>query len=185
MRKLSFTLPMLAATPALAASGPFVSLGNTDFVVLIAFLLFVGLLTYLKVPGLLGGMLDKRAQGIQAELDEAKALREEAQTILASYERKKAEVSEQAQGIVDRARAEAEEAAEAAKLALAASIERRLKAAEDQIASAEASAVREVRDQAIEVAVQVSAEVMAKSMSDADASAMIEASIAEVKDRLH
>ncbi len=175
----------LAATPALASSGPFFSLGNTNFVVLLAFLLFAGVLIYLKVPGLLGGLLDKRAEGIQGELDEAKALRDEAQTILASYERKKAEVEDQAKHIVERARVEAEDAAEAAKSALAASIERRLKAAEDQIASAEASAVREVRDRAIEVAVSASAEYMAKAMTVEDADARIEASIAEVKDRLH
>ena len=175
----------LVATPVMAASGSFFSLSNTNFVVTIAFLLFIGIVLYLKVPGLLGGLLDKRAEGIQADLDEAKALREEAQTILASCERKKAEVDDQAQGIIDRARTEAEMAAVAAKEALAASIERRLKAAHDQIASAQAAAIRDVRDRAIEVAILASAEVMAKGMSAADANALIEASITEVKDRLH
>ena len=75
------------ANPVLAASGPFISLSNTNFVVLLAFLLFVGLLIYLKVPGKLNGMLDERAKGIQSELDEARSLREEAQSILAEYER--------------------------------------------------------------------------------------------------
>lgn len=183
-----FALPVgfaLVGAPAMAASGPFVSLSNTNFVVTLSFLLFIGVLLYLKVPGLLGGLLDKRAEGIQAELDEAKSLREEAQTILASYERKKAEVEEQAKGIVERAKAEAEDAAEAAKAALATSIERRLKAAEDQITSAQTSAVREVRDRAIEVAVAASAEVMASSMTATNANAMIKDSIQEVKDRLH
>ena len=185
MKKLTTLIIASAATPAFAASGPFFSLANTNFVVLIAFLLFVGVLLYLKVPGLLAGMLDKRAEGIKSELDEARALREEAQTILASYERKKAEVEEQAKAIVERARKDAEDAAEAAKVALGQSIERRLKAAEDQITSAETAAVKEVRDSAIEIAVAVSAEVMAKSLSAADANSMIESSIAEVKDRLH
>ena len=75
MKKLSVLLTF-AATPALAAEGPFVSLFNTNFVVLVAFLLFVGVLVYLKVPGLLGRMLDDRAEGIRRDLDEAKALRE-------------------------------------------------------------------------------------------------------------
>ena len=184
MKKLSLILAV-SATPAMAASGPFFSLSNTNFVVTIAFLIFIGVLLYFKVPALLAGALDNRAKGIKAELDEAKALREEAQTILASYERKKAEVETQAKAIVDRARSDAEDAAEQAKVALEKSIERRLKAAEDQIASAEASAVKEVRDSAIEVAVRVSAEVMAKGMSADDANAMIESSIAEVKERLH
>jgi F-type H+-transporting ATPase subunit b len=74
---------MLGTTPAMAASGPFFSLGNTDFVVLISFLLFIGVLVYFKVPAMLTGKLDDRAATIQSNLNEARALREEAQTILA------------------------------------------------------------------------------------------------------
>jgi len=83
---------LLTASPALAASGPFFSLANTDFIVLLAFLLFIGILLYAKVPGRITSMLDARAVQIKAELDEARALRDEAQTILASYERKQREV---------------------------------------------------------------------------------------------
>ena len=89
------------ASPVLAASGPFFSLRNTDFVVLISFILFALVLVYLKVPSMLGKMLDQRAASIKTELDQARALREEAQTILASYERKQKEVSEQAARIID------------------------------------------------------------------------------------
>ena len=64
MRTLIILASALAASPAMAASGPFFSLSNTNFVVLIAFLVFIGILVYFKVPGLLGGMLDKRAEGI-------------------------------------------------------------------------------------------------------------------------
>lgn len=85
---LALALTFGAASPAFAASGPFLSMSNTDFVVTLAFLLFVGILLYAKVPGLLGGQLDARAEGIKKDLEEARALREEAQTILASYERK-------------------------------------------------------------------------------------------------
>ena len=75
----------LVASPAFAASGAFFSLANTDFIVLMAFILFVGVLIYYKVPTLLAGLLDKRADGIKSELDEAHMLREEAQMLLASY----------------------------------------------------------------------------------------------------
>ena len=95
MRKLTiFALSGLSATPAFAASGPFLSLGNTDFVVLLGFILFGVVLVYFKVPGILGGLLDKRAEGIKSELDEARALREEAQALLASYDRKQREMQE-------------------------------------------------------------------------------------------
>jgi F-type H+-transporting ATPase subunit b len=186
MRVMLTSLFALAASPALAAGDkPFFSLANTGFVVLIAFVIFIGVLLYFKVPGLVGGMLDKRADSIKAELDEAKALREEAQSLLASYERKQKEVQEQSARIVAAAKEEATNAAAAAKEEIARSITRRLAAAEDQIASAEASAVKEVRDQAIAVAVGAAKDVIAKQMDAKSAGAMIDTSIATVGDKLH
>ena len=186
MRFMLTSLFAIAASPALAAGDkPFFSLANTDFVVTIAFLIFVGILMYFKVPGLVGGMLDKRASSIKAELDEAKALREEAQSLLASYERKQKEVQEQSARIVAAAKEEATNAATAAKDDIAKSITRRLAAAEEQIASAQASAVKEVRDQAIMVAVGAAKDVIAKQMDAKSAGALIDDSIATVSEKLH
>lgn len=175
----------VSAGPAWAAKGPFVSLSNTDFVVLVAFLLFLGVLFYFKVPTLLAGLLDKRAEGIQSELDEARTLKEEAQALLASYERKQGEVKEQADRIVAQAKADAEAAAVQAKEDLKASIARRLAAAEDQIASAQASAVKDVRDQAASVAVMAARDVIAKQMTSASGNKLIDDAIAEVEAKLH
>ncbi len=182
---IALVLTFGAAGPALAAGDSFFSLENTNFVVLLAFLLFIGILFYMKVPGKLGGMLDSRAEGIKSELDEARALREEAQTILASYERKQKEVQEQADRIVTTAREEAAQAAEQAKADLKLSIERRIAAAEDQIASAEASAVKDVRDQAVLIAVATAREVIAKQMTAAEGNKLIDSAIAEVDAKLH
>ncbi|MEZ5777830.1 MAG: F0F1 ATP synthase subunit B [Paracoccaceae bacterium] len=184
MKKLAI-LPTLAAGPAFAATGPFFSLRNTDFVVTIAFLVFIGVLIYFKVPSLIAGLLDKRAAGIKSDLDEARALHDEARTILASYERKQKEVEAQAEKIVETAKREAMAAAEQAKEDLKASIARRLAAAEDQIASAEAGAVREVRDRAVNIAVAAAGELIAKQMSAAEKNKLIEASIGEVEAKLH
>ena len=176
----------LAATPAIAASDkPFFSLANTDFIVTLGFLTFIGILVYFKVPSLVGGMLDKRAEGIQSELDEARALREEAQSLLASFERKQKEVKDQAERIVVKAREDAEMAAEQAKEELERSITRRLQAAEEQIASAEATAVKEVRDQAIAVAVGAAQDVIAKQMTAAQGNKLIDEAIAQVGEKLH
>jgi F-type H+-transporting ATPase subunit b len=181
----------LAALPLQAAEGGytpgygFTSLFNTDFVVLIGFLLFLAILFYFNVPSLLAGLLDKRAEGIRSELDEARALREEAQTLLASFERKQREVADQSERIVAQARVDAEAAAKAAKEDLDRSIARRLAAAEDQIASAEAKAVRAVRNRAVEVAVAAAGELIAARMAAAEADTMIDRSIEVVKARLN
>lgn len=185
MRFLLASLFALSASPALAAGDVFFSLTNTDFVVVIAFLLFVGILVYYKVPGKVGGMLDKRADNISSELNEARALREEAQALLASYERKQKEVQEQADRIVATAKDEANQAAETAKADIAKSITRRLAAAEEQIASAQAAAVKEVRDQAVMVAVAAAKDVIAKQMDAKSAGALIDDAIATVGEKLH
>jgi len=183
-------LPLTAAsafvaTPALAAKGPFLSLSNSDFVVLIAFIIFLGILAYFKVPAMLAGLLDQRAQGIASDIEEAKALEEEAKSLLADYKRKQKDVQEQANRIVAQAKSEASAAAELAKADLAASITRRLAAAEDQIASAQASAVKEVRDQAISVAVAASRDVIAQSLDAAQGNTLIDAAISQVETKLH
>lgn len=176
---------MLPAAPALAADGPFFSLHNSEFVVLIAFLIFVGVVIYVGVPKMLGAALDKRAAQIRGELDEARTLREEAQELLASYERKSREVTEQAERIVAHAREEAASAAEQAKADLKQSLARRLKAADEQIASAEAAAVKEVRDRAVQVAIAAAGEAVAKSMTASEANGLIDSAIKEVETKLH
>ncbi len=182
---LALILTFGAASPALAAKGPFFSLGNTDFVVLLGFIVFIAVLFYFKVPGMIGGALDNRAEGIKSELDEARALHEEARSLLASYERKQREVQTQADAIVAAAKDDAALAAEQAKVDLEKSIARRLAAAQDQIASAEASAVKEVRDQAISVAVSAANAVLAKQMTATQANKLIDAAIADVGEKLH
>ena len=184
MRTIVLVGAALAASPAIAATGPFVSLKNTDFVVLLAFLVFVGVLAYFRVPKMLGGMLDKRAENIKSELEAAKALREEAQEVLSEFERKRREVVAEAERIVDHAKEEARLTAEQAKQEIAESVARRLKAAEDHIASAEAKAVKEVRDNAIEVAVSAARSIVAAGMTDAHDGRLIDEAIRTVDSRL-
>lgn len=187
MRKLALltTASLTAATPAMAASGPFFSLSNTDFIVTLGFLLFLAVLVYFKVPGRLTELLDKRADGIKSELDEARALREEAQALLASYERQQKEVQAQADRIVRQAKEEASAAAEQAKEDIKVSIERRKQAAEDQLASAEAKAIKQVRDEAIAIAIGAANDVITKQMTAAKGNSLIDEAIKEVDAKLH
>ncbi len=178
-------LLLLSTTPCLAASGPFVSLGNTDFIVLLAFIVFLGILIYFKVPGLLGGLLDKRAAGIRAELDEAKALREEAQTVLAGFERRQREVHEQAERIIEHAKEEARIVAAQAKEDLKASVARRIAAAEEQIASARAKVEKEVREEAIRVAVAAARDVIVDQMTPEASGRLVDEAIVAVEAKMH
>lgn len=187
MKKLlaSISLTLIAAPAFAAEEGPFFSLRNAEFVVGIAFIVFIGVLIYAGVPGIIGGMLDKRAVGIKNQLDEARTLREEAKSLLATYEAKQREVTEQSARIIATAKTEAQAAANQAKVDLQASIARRMTAAGEQIDSAVKAAERAVRDQAISVSVSVAADVLKRQMTADQASAAIDASITQVAAKLH
>ncbi|MDF2234402.1 ATP F0F1 synthase subunit B [Albimonas sp. CAU 1670] len=158
---------------------------NSNFVVFVAFVIFLGVLWYFKVPKMIAAALDKRALRIKEELDEARRLREEAQSLLASYERKQKEVEGQVADIVAHARTEAEEAAVQAKKDLEVSIARRLKSAEEQIQAAEDGAVRAVRNEAIRVAIEATSEVLKDSMSPEARARLTDEGIATVGAKLH
>jgi F-type H+-transporting ATPase subunit b len=185
MRKLTTLLMLVAAQPAFAAEGPFVSLKNTNFVVLLAFLLFVAILLWFRVPGMVGKMLDNRAASIKSELDEARSLREEAQALLASYERKQKEVQGQADRIVAQAKDEATRAAAQAKEDIKSSVARRLAAAEDQIAAAQAAAVKEIKNRAVTVAIAAARDILAAQMDAKGSNALIDDAITQVGAKLH
>ncbi|MFQ5623482.1 MAG: ATP F0F1 synthase subunit B [Paracoccaceae bacterium] len=166
---------------ALAGGG--FSLNNTNVVVSIAFIIFIGVLIYFGVHKKVSRLLDDRANNIRSELDEAQALRDEARALLASYERKQGEVNAQSEAIKEQARRDAEAAAERAKEDLKASIARRLQAAKDQSASAEA--MREVKDRAVAIAVAAAGDVIRGGMSEKDAANLIDGAIKEVGAKLH
>ena len=171
--------------PAFGATGPFFSLNNTDFVVSIAFILFIGVFLYLRVPTLVMTMLDKRADDIRAELDTVRALREEAQGILADYERKQKEAQIKAENIITTAQEEAKHAAQKAEQDLKISIARRLKAADEQIDSARAAAIKELRDHAALIATQVAGDIIKKDLSPAQSKVLVQNAIKELADKLH
>ena len=155
------------------------------FWVLVSFLLFFGLLTYQKVWGSIGKALDDRADGIKKELDEARRLREDAQALLADYQRKSREAEDEARSIIDQAKREAEALAIESRKQLAESVERRTKAAEEKIARAEAQALGEVRSAAVSAAIAAAEKVLRTKASGDTASDLIDESIRNLKGRLN
>lgn len=158
---------------------------DTYIVVAISFVLFFAILWRYNVHAFLIKALDARAERIRAELDDAKRLREEAQTLLAGFERRQKEVEGLAAEIVTRAKQDSVLAAEEAKKELARSIDRRMRAANDQIAAAETAAMRDVKDRAVAVAVAAATDVIKASLTQDAANARIDAAISEVGARLN
>ena len=153
--------------------------------VLVAFLLFVALLVYLKVPAMATGMLDDRSAKIAKELDEARKLREEAQILLASYEKKRTEAEKLAEDIVKQAHADAVEYAAESRRKLGDMLDRLTRQAEQKIAQAEAAAVKEVRNIVTDIAVAAAQSLTPDAVKGAKAASLIDESIAAVKTRLN
>jgi F-type H+-transporting ATPase subunit b len=158
---------------------------NPLFWVLVAFVIFFALLIYYGVPGSIGKALDDRADDIRKELDEARKLREDAQALLADYQRKAREAETEARSIIDQARREAEALAVEARKALAESVDRRSKLAEEKIARAEAQALADVRSTAVDTALAASRELLKGRASGAMGDALIAKSIGDLKGKLN
>ena len=153
--------------------------------VAVSFFAFVAILIYYKVPKMITDSLDERSAMIAKELEEATKLREDAQALLASYQRQQREAEKESENIVEQARQEAELMREEAEAALAAQIDRRTRLAEERIGQAEAQAVKEVKDIAADIAAEAARKIIAETMDDTSGDKLIEKSIAEVKDKMH
>ena len=153
--------------------------------VLVAFILFIALLVYLKVPAMLAKMLDERSAKIAADLAEARKLREEAQGLLASYQKKRAEAEKDAAGIIAQAKLDADEYAAETRRKLGETLERRTKQAEQKIAQAEAAAIKDVRNAVADIAIAAATKLSADSLKGGKGAGLITESIAAVKSRLN
>ena len=156
-----------------------------EFWVAVAFVAFLLVLVYYKVPSLIGKALDDRAEAIRKELDEARRVREEAQNLLADYQRKHRSVSDEAEAIVVQARQEAEAFAQETRRNLKETLERRTKLAEEKIGRAEAQAIDEVRAAAVDLALAAAEKILREKASGAAGAALIDQSIRDLKTRLN
>ena len=129
--------------------------------------------------------LDARADRIRASLDDAARLREEAQHLLAEYQRKQRDAAKEIDDLLASADAEAKRSITNAKEALEASVKRREQLAMDKIAQAEADALQAVRNTAVDVAIAATRRLLSNKMDAATAAGLVDKAIAELPQKLH
>jgi F-type H+-transporting ATPase subunit b len=160
-------------------------LEDATFWAFVALVIFLGLMVYLKVPGMVTSALDKRAETIRKELDEARRLREEAQALLAEYQRKGREAEAEADEIIDQAKREADALAKEAGRRLEEYVASRTRLAEEKIAQAEAQAIQEVKALSADVAIAAAEKILGAKVKGPTADTLISRSIADVKSKLN
>ena len=153
--------------------------------VAIAFVIFLGLLVYLGAHRRVIDGIDQRKARIQAELDEARRLREEAQALLAEYQRKRNEADREAEAIIASANVEAERLAAEGKARMEDFVTRRTKMAETKIAQAEAQALAEVRSAAADAAVAAAEKILSTATKGKIADDLLARGIADLRKRFN
>jgi len=117
---------------------------------------FVGM----KVHKTIAGGLDNKIKAIRDNLDEAKALRAEAEALRKEYADKIAGAEKDAEAMLENARKEADGIVKKAKEDTAAVIRRRERMAQDKIAAAERQAVDELRARAADASTAAAARLI-------------------------
>lgn len=160
-------------------------LNDPAFWVAIAFVGFIAILIYFKLPSMIGKQLDERASRIKGELEEAQKLREDAQALFADYQRRQRDALATAEEIVVKAKEDAEIIRKASEAELEASLTRRQQLAEDKIRQAEEKALAEVQNIAVDVAIMAAQKLMTDELKAKEAGALIDQSIKDLGSQLN
>jgi len=152
--------------------------------VAISFVIFV-LIAFRPAKAAILGKLDQKIAGIRAEIEEAQKLREEAQAALAGYQRRQREALQEAEKIIAHAREEAARAKIRAESDLAEMIKRREIQASEKIAQAEAAALAEIRNRAVEMAIDAASRILSEKMAGKAGADAISAAIEALPEKLH
>ena len=184
IKALQITLPALALSYGVsyaAGSKKLISLNNTDFVVLISFLIFVGVLVYFKVPSIVGAFLDKRSNDIQNEIEKAGEILEEAKKILSSIEADHIRTSETIGQMVQSAKSRAGDDEEKAKKNIEELMRNKLISAEGQVLSSERKILEEIEGRAIDLSMEKVRMKLSKSLSSSDYDNQFDLSIQSIE----
>ena len=176
---LTFSLSF--ETSYAAGSKKMFSLNNTDFVVLISFLIFVGVLIYFKVPSIIAKFLDKRSDDIKNEIEKASEILEEAKKILSSIEADHIKTTETIEQMVITTKHRAKDEEEKAKKHIEELMKNKLTSAEGQVKSNERKIIEEIEQRAIDLSVEKVRVILSKSLSADDYERYFTSSIKSVE----
>ncbi|MEH6477009.1 MAG: hypothetical protein V7727_15060 [Sneathiella sp.] len=160
-------------------------LHDPAFWVGIAFLGFIAVVIYFKLPSIVGKQLDDRASRIKSELEEAQKLREDAQAMYADYQRRQRDALATAEEIVVKAKEAAEIIRKESEAELQANLTRRQELAEAKIRQAEEKAIAEVQNIAIDVSIAAAEQLMKENIKAKEAGSIIDQSIKDLGTQLN
>jgi len=157
---------------------------GATFFVAVSFVIFVAL-AFKPVGKFLTGALDERARKIKDELGEALRLKEEAQALLASYQRKQREVADQSEQILAEAEKEAERILKDSSRELEEALNKRVDVAMQKIANYEAAVIQQVKNNSIDIAISTVRSVIMENLTKDAADDLIGQAVTDINKKLH
>ena len=132
---------------------------------LVAFIIFVAIAIYLKAPSMIGKLLDEQIERVKKELSDAIKLKEEANTLLAEYERKKEDAEKEAEIIIANAKERAKNYEQSALAKSEEIIKRQEAQSIEKINQAEIQAMSKIRKSIIEKSIDSAEKLVSEKIS--------------------
>ena len=167
-----------------ASNAPPFSLTNTDFVVAIAFFIFIGVLIYFNVPRIIINLLDKRSSSIRGEIEEASRLLQEAKTLLAKLEKEHKNNISKAEDVIKTAENTSKRLLDDSKADIKNAVARKLDMAKKQIESNEKTVLNSIRDEIIDAAFKIAEDSITKKLDKKTSENITKESINEITTKL-
>ncbi len=184
MIRFGLCLFVIPLSPALAASGPFFSLYNTDFIVTISFVIFVSAIVYFKAPQFAAKLIDGQIDQIRDQIERAADLCREARESLQEAKAEREATDSQADRIDEQASAASQSQIENARRVIKESSDRRIQAAVEQVATAEKMAQKAIQNQALDDALDAAAREMIATLSTSGSELIMAHAIEEVREHI-
>lgn len=132
---------------------------------LVAFIIFVAIAIYLKAPSMIGKLLDEQIERVKKELSDAIELKEEANALLAEYERKKEDAEKEAEIIIANAKERAKNYEQSALAKSEEIIKRQEAQSVEKINQAEIQAMSKIRKSIIEKSIDSAEKLVSEKIS--------------------
>lgn len=152
--------------------------------VAVSFLALVAL-GYKKVFHAIARALDERSEKIKAELEHARQLREEAERVLADYKKKQSEYLKEAEAMLAKARQDAAALGRQAEKDLKETLDARMKQALEKISREEASAIQEVRNHVVDIALASARAVISSHVGKLTQEELIKLALVDIERKIH
>ena len=157
---------------------------DATFWVAIAFIIFIAVLIYLKVPQKINSLLNIMIEDIRNELNEAEKLKKEAKKLLNEGQEKLENAKKESEQIIKNAREESEKLIIEINNKFFQISENRKKITEEKIVQMKKDAVKSIRDASIKISTEAVTRLIKTSINKSKLDTLFEENLSQAKNTL-